>query len=229
MPHVTFIHGIANKPPAEQLSEIWLRALADAVEPLSLSEAGVTTSMVYWADLLYEGPIEDVSSFESGLENTAAAVDGAGEVPPVDPANSEEAEFLAGMREKLTMRSDAELDALIAAEQTAPKGAGAAGAVAARPGAPALERIPLPWALKRRFMNALLRDVHHYLFDINYAPPGKSPPVRIQQTIRKRFVETVCSQDVSEPHIIVSHSMGTVIAYDCLKRVDAASPEGLPK
>lgn len=221
MPHVTFIHGIANKPPAEQLSEIWLRALADAVEPLSLSEAGVTTSMVYWADLLYEGPIEDASSFESGLENTAAAVDGAGEVPPVDPVSSDEAEFLEGLRAKLTTRSDAELDALIAAEQTAPKGAGAAGAGAATPGAPALERIPLPWALKRRFMNALLRDVHHYLFDINYAPPGKSPPVRIQQTIRKRFVDTVCSQDVSEPHIIVSHSMGTVIAYDCLKRVDA--------
>ena len=219
MPHVTFIHGISNKPPAKELEEIWLRALADAVEPLSLSDAGVTSSMVYWADLLYEDPIEDVSSFESALENTAAAVDGAGAVPPLDPANAAEAEFVAGLRAKLTNRSDAELDALVAAERAAPQTAVAAAA-AANPAAPALERIPIPWVLKRRFMDAFLRDVHHYLFDVSYAPPGKGPPVRIQQTIRKRFVDAVCSQDVSEPHIIVSHSMGTVIAYDCLKRVD---------
>lgn len=220
MPHVTFIHGISNKPPADQLSGIWLRALADAVEPLSLSEAGVTSSMVYWADLLYDDPIEDTSSFESGLENTAAAVDAAGDAPPVVPANSQEAKFLEGMRAKLTARSDAEIDALIAAEQTGLQRT----AEAAAGGGPALERIPLPWALKKRFMNALLRDVHHYLFDVNYAPPGKGPPVRIQQTIRKRFVDAVRSQDISDPHIIVSHSMGTVIAYDCLKRVDACKP-----
>jgi hypothetical protein len=220
MPHVTFIHGISNKPPAKELGEIWLRALTDAVEPLSLSDAGVTSSMVYWADLLYEEPIDDVSSYESALENTAAAVDGAGNVPPINPATPAEAEFVAGLRAKLTKRSDAELDALVAAEQAAPKGAVAAAA-AANPAAPALERIPIPWVLKRRFMDAFLRDVHHYLFDVNYAPPGKAPPVRIQQTIRKRFVDAVCSQEVSEPHIIVSHSMGTVIAYDCLKRVEA--------
>lgn len=52
MAHVTFIHGIANKPPADDLLRIWSRALADATEPLSLSDAGVTTTMVYWADLL---------------------------------------------------------------------------------------------------------------------------------------------------------------------------------
>ena len=219
MPHVTFIHGIANKPPAQQLEEIWVRALADAVEPLSLSDAGVTSSMVYWADLLYGDPIDDTSSYESALENTAAAVDGAGNVPPIDPANSAEAEFVESLRAKLTQRSDAELNAVIAAERAAPKGAVVTPA-AANQSVPALERIPLPWALKKRFMDAFLRDVHHYLFDVNYAPPGKSPPVRIQQTIRKRFVDAVCSQDVSDPHIIVSHSMGTVIAYDCLKRVD---------
>ncbi|MET0657414.1 MAG: hypothetical protein ABW110_04560 [Steroidobacteraceae bacterium] len=221
MPHVTFIHGIANKPPAKELEEIWLRALADAVEPLSLSEAGVTSTMVYWADLLYEDSIQDVSSYESGLENTAAAVDGAGDVPPIVPKNREEAAFVAGLRAKLTPRGDAEIDAAIAAETAVPARAGTAPA-SANPAAPALERIPLPWALKRRFMDAFLRDVHHYLFDVSYAPPGKGQPVRIQQTIRKRFVDAVCSQDVSGPHIVVSHSMGTVIAYDCLKRVDAS-------
>ena len=34
MPHVTFIHGLANKPEAEKLYEIWLRALAKGDDPL---------------------------------------------------------------------------------------------------------------------------------------------------------------------------------------------------
>ena len=28
MPHITFIHGIANKPPADRLLQSWERALA---------------------------------------------------------------------------------------------------------------------------------------------------------------------------------------------------------
>ena len=54
----------------------------------------------------------------------------------------------------------------------------------------ALERVPLPWFLKKRFLDAYLRDVHHYLFDVEFGPPGK-PAVHIQQTIRKRFVDAV--------------------------------------
>ena len=56
MPHVTFIHGIANKPPADDLLSIWCRTLAEAAEPMSLSDIGVTSSLVYWADLMYESP-----------------------------------------------------------------------------------------------------------------------------------------------------------------------------
>src|SRR3954471_19173619 len=61
MPHVTFIHGIANKPKEDELRRIWVRALEEAAEPLSLSNEGVTSSMVYWADLMYAAPITDTS------------------------------------------------------------------------------------------------------------------------------------------------------------------------
>ena len=44
----------------------------------------------------------------------------------------------------------------------------------------ALERVPLPWFIKKLFMDAFLRDVHHYLFDVEFGPPGR-PRVRIQQ------------------------------------------------
>jgi hypothetical protein len=214
MPHVTFIHGISNKPPVDDLLRIWRDALADATEPLPLGDYGVTSSMVYWADLLYEKPEEDLSAYEGVLENSPEAIDGGGGALPPQPGTAEEAAFIEGLRAKMTTLSDTEI------ETAAPP------PVPAQPQG-ALERVPLPWFIKKRFLDAYLRDVHHYLFDVEYAPPGGTP-VPIQQTIRPRFVDALCAPAVTRPHIVVSHSMGTVIAYDCLKRVaDCAAVDGL--
>ncbi|MBL8324485.1 MAG: hypothetical protein JNJ89_05950, partial [Rubrivivax sp.] len=177
MPHITFIHGIANKPEEGELLKIWRRALTETDEPLDLGEKGVTSSLVYWADLMYEKPDPDIAAHEGVLENTAQAIDASGgaELPRGD--TEAERRFIEAMRKQLTGLSDAEIDA--AAASRAP-------ATAAGPDAPALERVPLPWFLKKPLMSVLLRDVHHYLFDKEFGPPGK-PAVRIQQTIRKRF------------------------------------------
>ena len=51
MAHVTFIHGIGNKPPEEQLLRQWRTALLDD-DGLDLDDLGISSSMVYWADLL---------------------------------------------------------------------------------------------------------------------------------------------------------------------------------
>src|SRR3954463_1755014 len=167
MAHVTFVHGIANKPPSEELQRIWVRALANANEPLSLGDSGVTTSMVYWADLLYEKSIEDTSSFESTLESTASAVDAGEEVPPPVAATEEQRKFIEGLRDALTTMSKEQVDAAAAAEgpnarmaagakpgagavSGAPPGAIAGGVAVGAPGGPTLERIPLPWFIKRR-------------------------------------------------------------------------------
>jgi hypothetical protein len=214
MPHVTFIHGISNKPPVDDLLRIWRDALADATEPLPLGDYGVTSSMVYWADLLYEKPEEDLSAYEGVLENSPETIDGGGGALPPQPGTAEEAAFIEGLRAKMTTLSDTEI------ETAAPP------PVPAQPQG-ALERVPLPWFIKKRFLDAYLRDVHHYLFDVEYAPPGGTP-VPIQQTIRPRFVDALRTPAVTRPHIVVSHSMGTVIAYDCLKQVaDCAAVDGL--
>ena len=213
MPHVTFIHGISNKPPPEDLLRIWRRTLADAVYALPLGDLGVTSSLVYWADLMYDKPDNDLSSYEGVLEDTAEAVDGGGHAGPPVAHSPEEAAFIEGLRSKLTSLSDKQIDAEPPPVPPAPQGT--------------LERILLPWFIKKQIMNAYLRDVHHYLFDVNFAPAGH-PPVRIQQTIRKRFVDALSASIVSRPHIVVSHSMGTIIAYDCLERVaDCPSVDGL--
>jgi hypothetical protein len=210
MAHVTFIHGISNKPPADDLIRIWREALADAAEPLPLGDLGVMSSMVYWADLLYEKPEEDLSAYEGVLENSAEAIDGGGGATPPVPRTPEEAAFVERLRTKMTTLSDTELETA----EPPPVPAQPQGA---------LERVPLPWFIKKRFLNAYLRDVHHYLFDVEFAPPGRTP-TQIQQTIRKRFIDAIGGTAVSRPHVVVSHSMGTVIAYDCLKRVTECVP-----
>ena len=56
MVHLTFIHGIANKPSAEVLLEQWRVALLDN-DGVDLDAMGASSSMVYWADLLYAEPL----------------------------------------------------------------------------------------------------------------------------------------------------------------------------
>jgi hypothetical protein len=213
MPHVTFIHGMCNKPPAADLLRLWKRALADGPDPLSLGDLGVTSSLAYWADLLYEKPDDDLAAYESVAESSAEEVEATGQAPAPRPRGPAEEAFLAGLRAKMTVFSDAEL------ESTAPP-------VLETPRA-TLERVPLPWPLKKAFCNTYLRDVHHYLFNVTFAPPG-SQPVPIQDTIRKRFVDALAGPAVTRPHVVVSHSLGTVIAYDCLERVhDCPAVDGL--
>jgi hypothetical protein len=211
MAHVTFIHGIANKPAADPLLKLWRRSLAQG-GGLDLGTQGVTSSMVYWADVMYSEPLQEEAAQES-LESVEAL--GA---EPVD-LSWEEAGAVGGAWEaQLAAKLQS---ALIAAE---------AETAATAPGEPpppppagmtqeSYERILLPWFVKERLMKTLLRDVHHYLFNVQHSPrPGAS--FRVQDEIRRRFLDALGEGSKRQgPHVVVSHSMGTVIAYDCLKRV----------
>jgi hypothetical protein len=201
MAHVTFIHGIANKPPLDQLTALWCRSLADA-DGVDLGAEGVTCSMVYWADVLYAAPLEPGAA-ESATNEAAQ------ETTAPEPTGLDVAAMPADER-AWTLRLAAKLDVGLAAET-------AAGAVAS-PVHEALERVPLPWPIKRQLMKRLLRDVHHYLFDVEHTPrPGAT--YRVQDEIRQRVLRALQAGAARPgPHVVVSHSMGTVIAYDCLKR-----------
>jgi hypothetical protein len=208
MPHVTFIHGIANKPDANDLLRIWRGALGDTgTDPLRLGTTGVTTSLVYWADVLYAAPDPDLASHEGVHESTAEAVDGGGDAPLPAPISAESEAFIEALRCRLTDMTDAELD-----QEPPPD-----------PTAKGLERVPLPWFIKKRIMAAYLRDVHHYLFNVSWTP-RPSQTYQVQEEIRRRFLDGLKAAGTTRPHVVVSHSMGTVIAYDCLKRVGECPP-----
>jgi hypothetical protein len=217
MPHITFIHGISSKPPAEKLLNIWIDALAGNKlgnkDGIDLSSEGVTCSMVYWADVLYDKPLEQGSAEEeslSGIQDfeSAEAVVG---LEASDPDMSWR-ETISGKEQDLidSLASKLSFDVLVDDTFTPSK----------TEVDKTLERVPLPWFIKRRIMKQFLRDVHHYLFNFKFSPrPDVSFQVRDE--IRQRTIKILLEgAEKKGPHIVISHSMGTVIAYDCLLRVN---------
>lgn len=232
MPHITFVHGIANKPAVDRLQQIWLQALAFN-DGIDLGASGVTTSMVYWADVMYPAPAPDTAGAESrspsgvaypssgALESTdtgdAMPLTGDVDMSWLATASPEEQQLVNAIAAEVAIKSG---DPAVAVRAEL---AAASNAVGAQ-----LERIPLPWFVKQPLMRILLRDVHHYLFNAKSTPrPGETFEVRTE--IRRRMIAGLqegASKD--GPHVVVSHSMGTVIAYDCLKRVaDAPKVDAL--
>jgi len=208
MPHVTFIHGIANKPAPDVLLRLWRAGLArdDGVD---LGAEGVTSSMVYWADVLYDEPKKELAEHESN-----DSIVEAGEAEPdmswcdrLEGAELDWVKSLAGQ-----MSFDA---APPSGDDNFRPPPFEAVELEAN-----FERVPLPWWLKRHLMKTLLRDVHHYLFNAEHQAHADRPAVKVQDEIRDRMLAAL-NEGAAQPgpHVVVSHSMGTVIAYDCLKRV----------
>ncbi|HKP30548.1 MAG TPA: hypothetical protein VJU15_14145, partial [Gemmatimonadales bacterium] len=181
---MTFIHGIANKPEAKELLRIWIGALGDTgSDPLRLGTRGVTTSLIYWADVLYPAPDPDIAAHESLVETSAAALDGGGDATVPEGLSPESAAFIAALRAQLTSLPESEL-----VEESPPP-----------PEARGFERVPLPWFIKRQIMSAFLRDVHHYLFNTEWTPrPGS--PFKVQEEIRGRFQRALAEVQTDGPH-----------------------------
>lgn len=204
---MTFVHGIGNKLPPDALLDAWERSLADA-GGLDLGTRGITSSMVYWADVMYPEPSEASLESTSDLPHLETEVD----VSFRDDGSPEEQDWANRFAESLGVDEVSDAD-------DAPDSIG---------GDDDLERVPLPRGLKNRLMRTLLRDVHHYLFDSPHQPRA-DVQYAVQSEIRDRMVRSLQEGAEAEgPHVVVSHSMGTVIAYDCLKRVrDSPSVDAL--
>jgi hypothetical protein len=156
--------------------------------------------------VLYASPEADLELLEATEEAVVAGTRPTGPEAPPAPSVAEAA-FMTGLAAKIG-------GTLAAAESVAAIKPDRTETLSTE------ERVPLPWFIKRRFLERFLRDVHHYLFNVEFSPrPGAR--FKVQDEIRRRFVNQLKADAAhGRPHIVVSHSMGTVIAYDCLKRVD---------
>ncbi len=177
--------------------------------------------MVYWADLLYPEPVA-----EARMEAAETQLGGE-ELPEIGlrwvvDADDEEAAFIGRLADRIGYEELASNDPVLDPPPQPTPVQYQEAAVAA------FEMLPVPWFVKRRLMKIFLRDVHHYLFDVEFEPrPGERH--RIQTEIRRRAIEKLREGEGTEGrHVIVAHSLGTVIAYDCLERVgDCPAVDGL--
>jgi hypothetical protein len=209
--HITFVHGIANKPDPDTLLDTWRAALVDD-DGVDLAELGVTTSMVYWADMLYAAALPVPAAYEANKLELAAAATAEdadltwlSDVPPAEQA------FVTALAGEVGLTTAA-LEPEVVSDDDA--------ILVDSP----LEAIPLPAWLKKRLMRVLLRDVHHYLFDAECSPrPGET--FQIRRDIRARAL-AVLEADAQRPgpHVLIGHSLGSVIAYDVLTAVGGTPP-----
>ena len=209
MPHITFIHGILNKPPLEVLLKSWVGTIAQD-GGIDLDKLGVTYSMVYWADVLYAKPEDEDAEVKKmaatgspGLKMRSSLEDAASWRREL---KGDDKEFTDKLAAKFRLDDDSALLQSSAGVNAEQKGYAA---------------IPLPNFLKNQLMERFLHNVYCYLFNTEATPrPGET--YRVQDETRNRFVgalKTDAAGNASSPHLVVSHSMGTVIAYDCLECV----------
>ena len=134
--HVTFVHGLANKPAPSELRRIWLEALRAPVsgdDGFDLGAAGVSDTFIYWANLFYDSPLA-AADYESISNEVAASLKGASGAVPSD-------EWMQAMRVYYPEAADAFPDPPVAQDL------------------PRYERIPLPGFVKEAIMAEYLREV----------------------------------------------------------------------
>jgi len=197
---VTFIHGLSNKPETSYLYELWKRKLAH--EGFSLDDNGVLSSMVYWADVLYPAPDTDLAAYESAAGGDEALNDARIAVTlTTQSLPPDEQQFVEQLSAKLAITGEDLDPATLSPEQRKQI---------------VNERIPLPAWLRNRLMAKLVRDAHLYFFNKEFSPRS-NVTFRVRDELRKRFLDAVKAvKDGDRPVVVVSHSMGTIIAYDCL-------------
>lgn len=142
--HVTFVHGLANKPRPDELRRIWLDALRtpfDGDDGFDLGASGVGDSFVYWADLFYDAPVP-AAEYESVPDELSESIKGGTNQVPDN-------EWTKAMLQYYPDTDIEYFEPQIAKDLSS------------------YERIPLPSFLKKAIMAEYLREAHDYLFNVN--------------------------------------------------------------
>lgn len=204
MAYLVFIHGLSNKPEHDYLHKLWIRKFEH--EGFSLSGNSIDSRMVYWANVLYPSADTDLAAYESALSGDEVLGEAHEAVTlALDRLPPEEREFVQRLSAKVGMTAD-NLDPATLPKEEREK--------------LRFERIPLPAWLRNRLMAKFVRDAHLYFFNKEFTPRANET-FRVRDELRKRFMDAVRGVKAEgRPLVVVSHSMGTIIAYDCLMHED---------
>ncbi len=225
-PTIVYIHGIGAQPAAITLKRQYDHALFG-------QDVGERSRLCYWADLLHPQPVTEASA--SLAMSVTSHFDAS--VPSVDQLEAlipDETEWPDDVRERILAATgrhrDRDVKRVVAewGHQLAQKMANSllgqghadleskfrarnAGNYQAR----VLPAGPVRKWLMRQLTRMFLEDVNQYLFQADVRK-------RIQDRLRRVFVPD------GGPYVVVSHGLGTVIAYDVLHEMSRNSSLDVP-
>jgi hypothetical protein len=192
---VVYVHGAGNKPPRDDLKRSWDQDLFGR-------DMGQRTRMAHYADVLHAQPdaigpdsCEPDEALAAVIGESGATADAASASAQATLA-AEEAKLFAGLTPRgQELALSLSIDMATRAASRAPISAGSVPGI-----------LPLPAPVRRLLLRQLLQqfipDADSYLFtDKRNA---------IQDRLRRAL------DAVDGPVVVVSHSLGTVIAYDVL-------------
>jgi hypothetical protein len=191
VPTVVYVHGAGNKPAPQDLKRAWDLDLFGR-------EMGERTRMAHYADLLHGTPAvigEDACTQDEAL---AALVLAAGATDAQGDATSagDDGEPLAGLTPQ-GQQLALSLSMSIAAQAASQPPTVEESLRAILPLPPSLRRL-----LLRQLLQRLIPDADAYFFTDRKEP--------IQARLREAL------EAVAGPTVVITHSLGTVIAYDVL-------------
>jgi len=190
------IHGLANKPPKRLLTQWWRQSICEGLDKnCGVANPAFKFHMVYWADLLYLNRLHDNKQFD------------------FDKLYNDEPYMPAG-RGKLERYDDGVSDTVVA---------GLLGLIGA--GADfAKDKLNIE-GLADWVLGKLLKDLDFY-----YDPKrkigdrSKPPKMALARTVLMDELKRALLPLKGEEIMLISHSMGTIIAYDVLRDIGKADP-----
>ena len=223
---VVFIHGLAKKPAPDKLKELWLWGLSrDNPMPavfappnagLDLPTKGVPQRFNYYADVFYGADYEtNFDAYYEANESQEIAAEGLDQVE-IDlaapkPVTPRERAFLRDFEAKLA----ANLALVPSSPPAAPPAAGSGDYELAS---------WLPDRVKQAIIKKAAMEAFYFLFDKEYVRKDGTR-FHVRQELRSRLLkELAAAQAQSEKLVIVSHSMGTMVAYDVLRNCPECPP-----
>lgn len=225
-----FVHGLAKKPPLDKLRELWLWGLKrDDPRPevfrppnkgINLDALPVTHFFNYYADVYYGEEYEtDFSSYYEAVaggmpvelraedEIRAEALDRIEpELPLPQGITPRERRFIRNVETKLRENP---------------------GMLAPKPRKRDELEIAawLPDPVKQAVIKKAAMEAYYFLFNKEYVRPKDGARFMVRQELRKRLLKELNDAAAKSGKVVlVSHSMGTMVAYDVLRNCAECPP-----
>lgn len=221
---IVFIHGLAKKPPSEKLIELWLEGLGrgnprpDAFpepnEGISLHDNGVPHFLNYYADVFYgtDYDTDYTSYYEStgyeGAEEIVESTSVQDGLTISEELTPREQKFLTDLKAKLDSAMEVST-ALMAVESPV------ITTVAGKEELELAGLIPAP--IREAIVKKTAMEAYYFLFNKEFKR-ADGQRFHVRNELRTRLLNEIGKAAAqADKVILISHSMGTMVAYDVLR------------